>query len=147
MPSSVIPPSAAKAPFAWDGEPLDEARFHARACLLAVVGKQQDPASLIGNAEQKLEDLEDGDSDEDVSDADSIVPRDLVRRSGKEKLKERFLDRLAEVLSREKPQPGEKAKLVAATAMIEGENEATLYVAKKGGLDGTDDAMLRILQS
>ena len=41
MPSPAIHPKATETLFAWDGEPLDEARFHVRSCLSAVVGKEQ----------------------------------------------------------------------------------------------------------
>lgn len=136
MPSPAIHPKATETLFAWDGEPLDEARFHARSCLSAVVGKQQNPSL---NTEEKHDRVDDG------SDADTNVPRDLVRTYGKAKLKETFLDKLAEVPSREKPQPGEKAKHIAAAAMVERDHKATIYVAKNGGLDEVDSSMLHVL--
>ena len=129
-------------------KPLDEARFHARACLLAVVGKQQDPSSLNGNAKERLEGSDDEDGGEGVSDADGIFPKDSVTRSGKKKLSDTFLDRLAEVVSREKPKPGGKAEHVAATAMVEGDDGATVYVAKNGGRDEiAKDASRKLWQS
>ena len=146
MPSSTIQKTTMKASFIWDGKSLDEARFHARACLLAVVGRQQNPDSLNRNTKEEHHSLDDSDSDDDGSDATTIAPRMIVKTSGKAKLKESFLDRLAEVLSREKPQPGEKAEHVAATAMMEGDDEATIYVAKNGGLDDVDRSMLHVLK-
>lgn len=122
---------------------LECSRFHARACLLAVLSKQQDPSSLNGNTEEMNARSNDDESDDDGSDADTVVPRELVKAAGKAKLKESFLDRLAEMLSREKPQQGEKNKHVAATALVEEEeDEATIYVAKNGGFDKTDSSAL-----
>lgn len=89
MPSPAIHPKATETLYAWDGEPLDEARFHVRSCLSAVVGKEQTLSSRKGNTEEKHDRVDDG------SDADTNVPRDLVRASGKAKLKETFLDKLA----------------------------------------------------
>ena len=146
MPSSTIHPRAMKASLIWDGKTLDKARFHARACLLAVVGRQQNPSSLKSNTEEEHHSLDGDDSDDDGSDANTIAPKDLIRNSGTKRLKESFLDRLAEVLSREKPKRGEKANHVAATAMVEGDDGATVYVAKNGGLDEIDRSMLRALQ-
>ena len=141
----MVYPDGMKTPFAGDGRRLDEDRFHARACLLAAVGKQQSWCSSANYIRRE----EDGDDDDSADDGDTVVPMNLVRTSGKVRLKEKFLDRLAEVLSREKPPPHEKAEHVASAVMIDAEDGAedgaTVYVAKNGGLDKIDTAMLQHL--
>lgn len=84
----------------WDGDTLDEARFHAQACLLAVVGKQQAPTQLKSLADVKAEEHHSDDSDCN-SDGDTVVVRQIVSSAGLKRLKENFLDRLVELFSRE----------------------------------------------
>ena len=141
----------------WDGNPLDEARFHARACLLDVVGKQQDIDSLKTQRSGHLtssaslihgnrEDFNETDSSDAESDADTVVARKLVSRFGLKRLKEKFLDRLAEVFSREKPDPGQKAAHTAATTMYESDKGAIAYIAKNDGVDDEVHRMKKALQ-
>lgn len=129
---------------------IEHSRFHARACLLAVLSKQQDLSSLNGDTEKRDVGANDDDSEDDSenvgSDAGTVVPRELVKAADEAKIKKSFLDRLAEVLAREKPQQGEKNKHVAATAIVEEDDEVTVYIAKNGGFDETDSSMLHLLE-
>ena len=135
----------AGASFLWD-EPLNEARFHARVCLLAVVAKQQYVASFADKASKNCENDDADDSDDLDSETDTIAPRQIATSVGPSGLRERFLDRLAELLSREKTSKGAKNIHTAATVMFENEGEATVYVAKNGGLDILDHKMINVLQ-
>ena len=143
------------ATFSWRLPPLDEARFHARACMLAVASQQQDITSLQPRApvpngccdqEEMPEEWEDGSSDWD-SDINTVVPRTLVmQKGGRLRLKEKFLDRIAELLARQKTcrEEGEgsherqDADHVAAAVMVEYADKVTMYVAKNGGFDRQD---------
>ena len=124
---------------------MDEARFHAQACLLATVGKQQAPGPSECLDGAKVDEHDEDDSDCDCDD-ETVVARRMVSSAGLKRLKEKFLDRLAELFSREKPSAGHKAIHIAATIMAEGDDEMTIYIAKNGGLDETDEQMIKRLQ-
>ena len=85
------------------------------------------------------------DSDTD-SEAETVVHRKLGEIYGRSKLKEKLLDRLAELLSRQKTAPCARAVHIAATSLTEQGAGATIDVAKNGGLDKVDVDMLRLLQ-
>jgi hypothetical protein len=65
----------------------------------------------------------------------------LTRESGKPKLVEKFLDRVAEFMTRETA-PGKKSDDVCATRLLESEGHATVYVAKNGSLEDEDKGSL-----
>ena len=129
----------------WDGNIIDEAHFHAQACVLATVGKQQAPGPSGCLDGAKAEEQDEDDSGYD-SDGDTVVVKRIVSSAGLKRLEEKFLDRLAELFSREKPSAGHKAIHVAATAMAEGDDEMIIYIAKNGGFDVIDEQMRKRLQ-
>ena len=145
MPPLSDPKPAADNAFLWD-KPLNEARFHARACLLAVAGKQQSLDSLTDKGQKSYENDDVDDSDDIDSETDTIAPRQLATAVGPNRLPERFLVRLAELLSREKTPKGAKNIHTAATVMFEIDGRTTVFVAKNGGLDMLDRKLIEVLQ-
>ncbi|KAI9703846.1 MAG: hypothetical protein M1836_007618 [Candelina mexicana] len=163
------------------GSRLDEPRFHALACLLATKEHQQAPshpgskkschAPSASNSGLSQSGFDDSDAEESDDDGATFAPRELVKNKGIKRLKEKFLDRLAEVLSyrkawsrvqvTQKNRIGKAARSkksksvvslkdgaqnVAAAGMVETQRQTTIYVAKNGGLDDNDKKIMRQLQ-
>ncbi len=98
----------------WYFSQDQEAQLVTKACFVAAHGKQQeqvDSISSVGSAEKTTE--SDSDSDDDL----------LIVGSGFPRLKERFLDRLAELFTRRK-----EASFVTATAIDEYDDRVVLYI-------------------
>ncbi|KAL8847331.1 MAG: hypothetical protein Q9221_007614 [Calogaya cf. arnoldii] len=98
----------------WHFDQNQEAQLAARACFVAAHGEQQelvDCDSSSGYAEEATK--------SDLDDDDDI----LIVESGFPRLKERFLDRLAELFTRE-----QEASFVTATSMDEYEDKVVLYI-------------------
>lgn len=115
---------------------------------LAYSQKHQDPHEL-GLAEIE--------EDQNISDDDSVSPRDLVRSSGKPKLQQKFLTRLAEVFARQKQdlkaagrykQKGDSsdAAHVSATILCFEKGLPVVYLAKNAGITEDDRQLLSSLQ-
>ncbi|KAK5711682.1 hypothetical protein LTR17_018263 [Elasticomyces elasticus] len=129
-------------------------------------GNDTAPSQLNGNAPPapaqalrkqhhngKVAELSIGD-DEELSDDDSIHPRDLVSSGGEAKLQQKFLNRLAEIFARQKTPPrsravGSSTDADHVSAAILGFKDAApcLYVAKNRGLDDEDKVLLAKLQT
>lgn len=93
-------------------------------------GEQRKPEELgnydqVNNAET--------DSDDDYGDADSLAP-DLIPTTGRDRLKSQFLDRIAELVSREKG-----GRFVRCAVLLEGENKFDVYVSSNNDFDNVDD--------
>lgn len=90
--------------FSWEGPLLGRRRFCLMIMLLWARQQQQPPACTAASTD-RLQDITQPSSDpcnDSDSDCDSIEPRQLVSEKPADGLKRRFLDRLAELLSREK---------------------------------------------
>ncbi|KAI9721984.1 MAG: hypothetical protein M1812_001942 [Candelaria pacifica] len=153
---------------------LNEPRFHALACLLATKRQHQESnTSQFNNSVPSQDGVDGSDTDEASDDGDedeTVTPRRLVKSKGTKILKEKFLDRLAEVLScrkawfrkqithtkgigkanrskRSKPVVSLKdGENVAAAGMVETQQKVMIYVAKNAGLDSNDQKIIRQLQ-
>ena len=160
--------------FSWE-QPLDRERFCLLAQLLYLKNQQQPLQSALSETHPSKNNPQNAPlDDEDASSDDSIEPRQLVSEKPPDVLKRRFLDRLAEILAREKkssvcaraskhestsPSPAKgKSKNdlseqgssagqshTAAASLIEQDGCAIVLVAKNCGLDKTDRDMVKRL--
>lgn len=134
----------------WTLADIEELDFAAASTLLAIKSKGQS----LNVAER-----DDSDSDDDSVFEDSEEQHtSYANRTAKseallnEAFLDKFLDRLAEVFSREKSVPHngnrEDSKHIAATAWVEAEGDSplTVIVAKNEGLDKQDLGLLSTLQ-
>lgn len=129
----------------WSFHRLKRERFAAAALALSSMEKQQViPAAAEGpNID-----------DEELSDDESLHPRDLVASGGQLKLQKKFLNRLSEVIARQKtskstkPKPGTPTDAGHVSAAILGfrHDIPLVYVAKNEGFDTEDKRLLRRLQ-
>ena len=141
-----------------------QSRFKAFANLLSlrnggqIVESDRRLTALSTHGEEH--DDEGDDFDEDISEAatDRAVPLAI---SQPVYLKNKFLDRLAEVVSRERhsrnrgtqpnvtkssgPEPSES--FVAATTMREDEDHVKIFVTRNGGLDELDQTLFRRMEN
>jgi len=135
----------------WALANVAELEFFATSKLLAMKTKKQS----IAPTEQLHDEPSDEDErEEDEEDCATARPSSRLAKSQHHALVNKFLDRLAELFSREKSSSGcrsrQDSKHVAATAWINadgGTKEAlTVTVAKNEGLDDRDVKMLDRLQ-
>ncbi|KAF4627907.1 hypothetical protein G7Y89_g10243 [Cudoniella acicularis] len=113
--------------FQWSSTEYDERWFHVLACLLARTQQQQNPERIIDTESSpysKHESEDESDCDSDVEDV-PITPRHLAKEKGKPGLLEKFLDRLAELLSREGI-PNIDRKLAAVQAFCSTESDPAI---------------------
>ena len=132
----------------WNFPRLNQQRFAAAALALAYTQKHQDPEKSLSVSHE--------DFDDELLDDDLISPRDLVRSSSKEKLLQKFLNRLAEVFARQKTIPNGRparrdnarpdADHVTATRLGFRDGTPIVHVAKNAGLDEEDRKLLSTLQ-
>jgi len=124
--------------------------------MLAVASQQQDLSNLQTRArhdkERSVKD-EDQDCSDSESDAETILPRKLAQNRSKIRLKEKFLDRVAELFARQKTSPKCKSRPprpdadhVAAAVWVEKDDILTIYVSKNGGFDSEDELMRHRLE-
>lgn len=135
----------------WYLANIEELEFAATATLLAIRAKQK---SLCATERLGVESSDESESeyDEDEEDATSKSAAPL-NKYPRNILMDKFLDRLAELFSREKSSGRhgnrEGSKHIAATAWIRSDTKAslTIVVAKNEGLDDRDREMSSKLQS
>ena len=148
--------------FNWDLDGLDAPRFRAFANLLSIRhGGQLGDPELSEGAVLDNSDEED-DLDDDISEAatDHVVP---ISSSGHGHLKKKFLDRFAEIVSRErsaegphpvsrtskKPQVSKSSRsessnsFVATATLREYEDHVKIYVTRNNGLQEQDQEFFR----
>jgi len=135
----------------WNLAGVEELDFAATATLLAISARQQSIAQG-GRKKGCLDEEEEDDSDNDeTEDAASDSQRQIAECSH-DALTDKFLNRLAEILAREKsPRRGSSqsdSRHVAATLCLRPieSSPLTILVAKNGGLDNTDRKILSSLQ-
>lgn len=130
--------------FDWKATQFEERWFHALACLLARTNQQQE-----AHDESHLDETEtehDDDIGTDVEDETATIsPRKIASSLGKKTLKERFLDRLAEVMARE-IEAAKKGDDVFATGTLDFEDQTVIYLARNGGLTATHKKMMDKIQ-
>src|SRR5436305_327681 len=134
----------------WQLADVEEIKFAAASSLLAISGRQQ---AIFASGQ--LHDEYDNDSaDEEVEEEGATTkPTARLNRASLSTLKDKFLDRLSEVLAREKSHVQQSnrtdSKHVAAAAWIDrdGNDPITVLVAKNEGLDNRDSRMSARLQS
>jgi hypothetical protein len=140
----------------WSFADLREADFVVTACLLALQEQQQRPSPK----HPKGHDDGDDESEHDLSPRDSMAVDYTATSSSVSTiatLKEKFLDRLAEVLAQEKPSPASRmkgsrhkidAQHVAAAAWLDYQDDKKVIVliAKNHGLDEADSKLLCVLE-
>jgi hypothetical protein len=137
----------------WNLAEIKELDFAATSALLAIKAKQR---SIFYPQEADDQSSDDSEPGEDVEDEDAVTSKTTSELAifPRDALKDRFLDRLAEVFSREKSSAqcrGRKdSSHVAATAWIESDAKSgsplTVIVAKNEGLDARDREILSRLQ-
>jgi hypothetical protein len=135
----------------WSSANVEELQFAATSKLLATKAKRLSitPAEHLDDGSSNDEE----DSEEDEEDNNTSRPS-MLATCDHDTLIDKFLDRLAELFSREKSSPGcrsrQDAQHVAATAWINTGDETgealTVIVAKNEGLDDRDVKMLARLQ-
>ena len=133
----------------WTLAQVGQVEFAATSTLLAVKAKKQ---SLL-LTEQSDDESDDDCEPEDDEDHTTLKPTPRLAKPRHDALINKFLDRLAEVFSREKSHPQssnrQDSEHVAATAWIEPDDEhpLTVIVAKnRGNLDDQDVKMLASLK-
>lgn len=123
--------------FTWALPGLDGPRFRAMTNLLSLRNGGQLDTPEFDEADDS--DASDG-SETSISEADTTHPVNL-HSSGHMPLKKKFLDRLAEVISKQ-----HKWRHVACTVLKESEDQVDVYVTKNDGLDKDDQAFFRTLE-
>lgn len=125
--------------FDWTYPGLNHSHFHSLANLLALRnGGQAEPLSspeIALDADWYFDDAEEAETE---SIATGFAHK--ISDSGHEKLKRKFLDCLAEFASNEKGGAG-----VACSAMKEGEDNVTLWIARNDGFSDTDKVVFNEL--
>jgi hypothetical protein len=137
----------------WTLAGITELDFAATSALLAIKAKQRSISDPQQADDQSRDESEPGEYGED-EDAATTKTTSGLAAFPRGTLVDKFLDRLAEVFSREKSSAhcrGRKdSSHVAATAWIEADARSgfplTVIVAKNGGLDGLDRNLLSRLQ-
>lgn len=134
----------------WELADVDEIKFAAAASLLAIRGRQQ----AVFASGQPHDEYDNDSTDEEVEDDGATTkPTARLHRASFSALKDKFLDRLGELLAREKSPLQQfnrtDSKHVAAAGWIDRDNDdpMTVLVAKNEGLDNRDTRMLGRLQS
>lgn len=113
--------------FDWKATQFEERWFHALACLLARTNWQQE-----SHAFDEAEPNGACDRDTDVEDeTETISPRNIVWSLGRKTLKEKFLNRLSEVMAREVDRKGDD---VFAAGMLDLEERPVVYLAGNDGI-------------
>ncbi|KAG7005807.1 hypothetical protein G7Y79_00017g041890 [Physcia stellaris] len=160
-------PEEATGVFSWERTGIDRRQFYILTRLLEIKDRQQKaPSKLPAKGTESSASLgQDTHSDHDIAEFedDSIQFGQLAHEKTADSLKQHFLDRLAEVLAREKGsasrhktyQKRQKRKKAcsegftkghtAAAALLEREGSAVVIVAKNRGLDGEDRDMIKRL--
>jgi len=134
----------------WQLADIEEIKFAAAASMLAIRGQQQAVVALGQSWNEDGNDSADEDNEEEEA---TTKPTARLNRVSQRALKDKFLDRLGEVLAREKSnvQKSDRkdAKHVAATAWINCyvEDPITILIAKNEGLDNRDNRMAGRIQS
>ena len=134
----------------WQLADIEEIKFAAAASMLAIRSQQQAVIALSQSWNEDSNDSADKDNEEEEA---TTKPTARLNRVSHRALKDKFLDRLGEVLAREKSnvQKSDRkdAKHVAATAWINryAEDPITILIAKNEGLDNRDNRMAGRIQS
>lgn len=126
--------------FHWGLEGLDHQKFRAYTSLLQLrCGSQEDPdwASKFNLNDEKAEAIDNQD-DDDVN----TVNGQQISDFDETKLKQAFLDRLAELTSSIR-----KGGHIAATLLLQTDEATTVFVAKNNGFNGTDLSFLESIQA
>ena len=131
----------------WNFPRLNHLRFAAASLALACTQQHQSSDNQDSFSPDNVDEL---------SDDDSIRPRDLVKFSGRKKLQQKFLNRLAEVFARQKTQwdirltaqivARSDADHVTSITLAFREDWPTVHIAKKTGFDDEDKKFLSDLQ-
>lgn len=128
----------------WSFPRLKRERFAAAAIAVSSTQKQQ-PFPVVTSKWRP--------DDEELSDDDTVRPRDLVASGGQLALQKKFLNRLAEILARQKTSPSTRAQIStdadhASAAMLGFKSRVPrIYVAKNVGLDRDDQIFLTKVQA
>lgn len=125
--------------FDWKATQFEERWFHALACLLARTNRQQE-SHAIDEAQPSDSCDSDADSEDEM---ETTSPRNNAWSLGKKALKEKFLDRLAEVMAREVDQKGDD---VFAAGSLDFEDRILVYLARNGGILDTHKRIMRLIQ-
>ena len=119
----------------WELSAEEEARLIAKSCLVKCYGQQRK------HSVKRATEDEDEDKDENAEADDATDNEKTLARSGDSVLKKEFLDRLAQILAREK-----SGLFVAYTSLTETADNATIYVARNNSLGRRDAAFLDLLK-
>ncbi|KAH7382685.1 hypothetical protein DE146DRAFT_760518 [Phaeosphaeria sp. MPI-PUGE-AT-0046c] len=118
--------------FNWSDSGLDRSHFHALANLLSLRNDgQAEPTSLSSTDIEHAWEIED-DSDDDTHSIDTSAARQITQ-SGHSKLKQKFLDGLAEFAANRKG-----GEAVACTAMRERESNVVIWITRNEGFSEAD---------
>ncbi|OBT41398.1 hypothetical protein VE00_09169 [Pseudogymnoascus sp. WSF 3629] len=132
--------------FDWKATQFEERWFHVIACLLARTNQQQEAYAKehLDEADEAEPDTYDSATDVEVE-TEITSPRNMAGSLGKKILKEKFLDRLAEVMAREM-KPDKKRNDVFATGTLDFEHKTVIYLARNDGLLDIHKKMMRMIQ-
>lgn len=134
----------------WELADVEELKFAATASLLAIHSRRQTISTLRPPPDAYDSDSSDEDAEEEEA---TINPIAKLNRARLNDLKSKFLDRLGELLAREKSSIQQSSrtdsKHVAAAAWIDRDDgdHVTVLMAKNDGLDDYDRKISRRLQS
>lgn len=130
--------------FDWKATQCEERWFHALTCLLARTNKQQEAHAIERPDDAEPDHTSDSASDVE-EEAETTSPRNIAGSMGKKVLKEKFLDRLAEVMAREM-KPDKKHSDVFATGTLDFEHQTVVYLARNDGLLNIHQKMMKMIQ-
>jgi hypothetical protein len=126
--------------FNWDYPGLNWSHFHSLANLLSLRnGGQAEASSLSDTAVD--EDYSDDDNDDEGAPSVNTIGAHLITDSGHGRLKQKFLDCLAEFAANKKG-----GTAVACSAMRESEDSVSLWIARNKGFSAADKPIFNVLQ-
>lgn len=126
--------------FNWDYPGLNWSHFHSLANLLSLRNDGQAEASSLSNAGLD-EDYSGYNNDNASASSVNTICADLIADSGHARLKQKFLDCLAEFAANKKG-----GTAVACSAMRESEESVFIWIARNGGFSETEKPMFGVLE-
>jgi hypothetical protein len=126
--------------FNWDCPGLNWSHFHSLANLLSLRNGGQTEASSLSDAVVD-EDYSNDDSDDKGAPSVNTVCAHQITDSGHGKLKQKFLDCLAEFAANNKG-----GTAVACSAMRESEDSVSIWIARNAGFSEADKPIFTVLE-
>jgi hypothetical protein len=127
--------------FNWDCPGLNWSHFHSLANLLSLRNGGQAEASSLSDVVLDEDYSSDNDDDEGAPSVNTTCAH-LLANSGHGRLKQKFLDCLAEFAANKKG-----GTAVACSAMRESEDNVSIWIARNEGFSEADKPVFTVLES